>query len=74
VSWHLLFCGEGQLVDFCFNNSIILLAFIVVVVLVAISLVILARDVLFFFLRRLGKRPVDRIEHERREYEKEHEE
>ncbi|HPQ70719.1 MAG TPA: hypothetical protein PKW95_16460 [bacterium] len=39
-----------------------------------ISLVILARDVLFFFLRRLGKRPVDRIEHERRKYEEEHEE
>jgi len=58
-------------VDFCFNNSIILLAFIVVVVVVVTSLTILARDVLFFVLRRFGKRPVDRIENERRKYEQE---
>jgi len=42
-------------VNFCFDNSVLFLAFVVVATVALISLVILARDILGFFTKRLGK-------------------
>jgi hypothetical protein len=50
-----LFAALVLTVDFCFNNSVLFLAFVVVAAIALISLVILARDILGFFTKRLGK-------------------
>jgi hypothetical protein len=51
------FATTGWSLDFCFNNSMILLAFIVVLIVTAISLLILLRDLVVWFARRSRRMP-----------------
>jgi hypothetical protein len=58
--------------DFCFNNSVLFLAFVVVAAITLISLLILARDVVGFFVKRMSKRsPRHPADYERRDNEHE---
>lgn len=55
----------GGVVDLYFNNSIFFIAFVVVAAVVFLSLIILARDLVMFIIRRLQKKASQPIQTDR---------